>query len=67
MTVVGVVLVPAGATPAGYALIVAGTGSMVGAGPVLLLSDPGLRRAALLQLTAPALGLIALAFGALPR
>lgn len=65
VTLVGVALVIAGAPAAGYALIVAGAGSMVGAGVVLLLSDPSLRRAALLQATPPALGLIALAIGAL--
>ena len=66
-TIVGVVLVPAGAPAAGYALIVAGAGSMVGAGLVLLLSDRSLRRAALLQLAPPALGLLALAISALLR
>lgn len=65
VTIVGVVLLPAGATEAGYALLAAGAGSMVGAGLVLLLSDPGLRRAALLQAGPPGLGLIALGIGAL--
>lgn len=64
-TLVGVVLVLSGALAAGYALIVAGAASMVGAGAVLLLSNPSLRRSALLQLTPPALGLIALGIGAL--
>jgi putative membrane protein len=62
---VGVVLVVTGPAVAGYALIAAGAGSMVGAGVVLAVSDPRLVRAALIQLGPPALGLIALGIGTL--
>ncbi len=54
----GMALFLAGGTTAGAALFFAGTGSMVAAGLVLLLSSPKLARAALIQLTAPALGII---------
>jgi putative membrane protein len=64
-TAVGVVLVVAGLTAQGYALIVLGAGSMAAAGVVLAVSQPKLLRAALLQLLPPALGLAALGVGAL--
>ncbi|MDQ1661449.1 MAG: putative rane protein [Blastococcus sp.] len=65
VTVVGVVLVVTGPAAAGYALIVAGAGSMAGAGVVLAASNPRLLRAALIQLVPPGLGLVALGIGAL--
>ena len=46
-------------------LLVASAGSMIGAGVVLLASNPRLWRAALVQLLPPGLGLLALAAGAL--
>jgi putative membrane protein len=58
---VGVVTVAMGHTSVGAALIIAGCGSMVAAGLVLWVSSPSKLRAALVQLTAPALALIALA------
>ena len=61
----GVVLIASGASAAGYALAIAGAGSMVGAGLVLLASSPNLLRAALVQALPPALGLVALGVGAL--
>jgi putative membrane protein len=65
VTAVGVVLLAAGTAAAGYALIVAGAGSMAGAGVVLAASRPDLLRPALVQLVPPSLGLIALGVGAL--
>jgi len=62
---VGVVLVVAGVPAPGYALLVAGAGSMAGAGVVLAASRPALLRAALIQFLPPALGLVALGIGAL--
>jgi putative membrane protein len=61
----GVVLIASGTLAAGYALVGAGAGSMIGAGVVLLASSPSLLRAALVQAVPPALGLIALAIGAI--
>ena len=58
ITVAGMALVLASSTTAGATLIFAGAGSMVAAGLVLLLSSPKLARAALFQLTAPALAII---------
>jgi putative membrane protein len=63
VTVAGVVTVAVGDEPVGGALIAAGCGSMVAAGLVLWISSPSKARAALVQLTAPALALIALAVG----
>ncbi|MCU1472266.1 DUF1304 domain-containing protein [Amnibacterium sp.] len=65
VAVIGVVLIASGASAAGYALAIAGAGSMIGAGLVLLASSPNLRRAALVQALPPALGLVALGIGAL--
>lgn len=61
----GVLLTAVGASAAGAALLIAGAGSMVGAGVVLVASDPRLLRAALVQALPPALGLLAFAIGAL--
>lgn len=45
----------------GLALVLAGAGSMVAAGVVLLLSSPSKARAALIQLVPPLIGCLALA------
>ncbi|NII51775.1 DUF1304 domain-containing protein [Frigoribacterium endophyticum] len=64
VTVVGVVLIAsddsAGASPAGVALLVAGTGSMLAAALVLVLSDRTKVRAATLQGVFPLVSLVAL-------
>jgi putative membrane protein len=57
----GMVFLATGADAVGAALIVAGAGSMVLAGLVLLVSSRRLWRAALVQLGPPAVGLIFLA------
>lgn len=54
-----------GDTAIGVALVLAGAGSMVAAGLVLLLSSPDKARAALVQLTAPLLGCLVLVLGQL--
>ncbi|GAA3707475.1 DUF1304 domain-containing protein [Streptomyces tremellae] len=58
--IVGAVLVLAGTVTVGTTLAVTGTGSMVLAGLVLVSSDRTKLRAALVQVLAPALALIAL-------
>jgi putative membrane protein len=65
VTVVGIVLTAAGQTGAGAALVLAGTGSMVLAGAVLLLSSRDKARAALVQATPPLLAVVALVVGLL--
>jgi putative membrane protein len=70
VTLVGVVLVVAGGTrvdasPAGVALVVAGTGSMLAAALVLLLSDRTKARPAVVQGTLPLVALLALLVAAL--
>ncbi len=62
---VGVIVVAAGSTAVGLTLVIAGTGSMAAAAIVLLLTSPDKRGAALKQLSAPGLALIALAVAAL--
>lgn len=57
----GAVLVALGQTAVGATLVFVGAGSMVAAGLVLLLSSPDKRRAALIQLTPPALGVLLIA------
>ena len=68
VTAVGVVLVAAGRTAApssaGVALLIAGTGSMLAAAVVLVLSDRSKARAAALQGTLPLVTLVALLVGA---
>ncbi|MFE5310081.1 DUF1304 domain-containing protein [Isoptericola sp. NPDC056605] len=63
VTTVGVVLVAAGSTGAGAALVLAGTGSMLAAALVLFLSSPGKRAAAVKQGTVPLLAVLALVVG----
>ena len=62
---VGVTVAAAGDPTVGLTLVVAGTGSMAAAALVLLLTSPDKRGAALKQLAAPGLALIALAVAAL--
>ncbi|MFE5340964.1 DUF1304 domain-containing protein [Isoptericola sp. NPDC056578] len=63
VTTVGVVLVAAGSTGAGAALVLAGTASMLAAALVLFLSSPGKRAAAVKQGTVPLLAVLALVVG----
>jgi putative membrane protein len=63
VTVVGIVAVTAGATAVGAALVFAGSGSMVAAALVLLLSSPAKRRAALTQMAPGLLAAVVLAVG----
>jgi len=65
VTVAGVVAAATGHASVGAALIIAGCGSMVAAGLILLISSPDKARAAAVQSTAPALALVALAISAL--
>ncbi len=65
VTIIGVVLVAVGSPTVGLTMIIVGTGSMVAAGLVLLISSPGKASAALKQLSAPALAIIALLIGGL--
>lgn len=58
LTLMGMAFVLGSSTTIGATLIFAGTGSMVAAGLVLLLSSPKLARAALTQLATPALAII---------
>ncbi|QHC58344.1 DUF1304 domain-containing protein [Rathayibacter sp. VKM Ac-2760] len=63
VTIVGVIVLATGATNVGAALVFTGTGSMVAAALVLLLSSPGKRRAALTQMTPGLLAVLALGIG----
>ncbi|MFC6356380.1 DUF1304 domain-containing protein [Luethyella okanaganae] len=58
----GIIAVGCNQLAVGAALVIAAAGSMVLAGLVLVVSDHTKLRAALVQLTAPAIGLILLAF-----
>jgi len=62
---VGIVGVAAGATSVGAALVLTGTGSMLAAALVLLLSDRTKARAAITQGTLPLLAVIATTIGLL--
>jgi putative membrane protein len=59
----GIGFVAAGSTAVGATLVFTGAGSMVAAGLVLMLSDRSKSRAALIQLAAPLVGVVALAIG----
>ncbi|MCM3657671.1 DUF1304 domain-containing protein [Agromyces mediolanus] len=59
----GIVAFAAGAVAVGATLVFAGAGMMVAAGLVLLVSSPSKARAALVQLGAPLLGVLALWIG----
>jgi putative membrane protein len=63
VVLVGSGFVVAGSTAIGATLVFAGAGSMVAAGLVLVLSDRGKARAALIQLAAPLVAVVALAIG----
>ena len=65
LVAVGTVLVAVGQHGVGLALVLAGAGSMAGAGLVLLVSSPDKARAALVQLVPPALGVLVLVVGLL--
>lgn len=60
---IGIIAFAAGATAVGATLVFVGTGSMIVAGFVLLLSDRSKASAALKQLVPPAIGALALAVG----
>ena len=65
VTVAGIVTTALGHSGVGAALIVAGCGSMVAAGLVLLISSPSKARAAMVQLVTPAFALLFLAIASL--
>jgi len=65
VAIAGVVATAVGHSGVGAALIVAGCGSMVAAGLVLLISSPSKARAAMVQLIAPAFALLLLLIGSL--
>ena len=65
VTAVGILVFVLGPDDVGVTLVLAGAGSMVAAGLVLLVSSPGKARAALTQLTLPALGVVAVLLGLL--
>jgi putative membrane protein len=65
VTAVGIVFTATGSTAVGAALVLAGTGSMVAAALVLVISDPTKRDAALKQGLVPLLAIIALVVGLL--
>lgn len=58
MAVVGIVVAAAGHHGIGVALILAGCGSMLAAGLVLLISSPSMARAAITQLAFPLIAVI---------
>ncbi|TNU73199.1 DUF1304 domain-containing protein [Miniimonas arenae] len=59
LAIVGIVLAASGRTTAGLTLVLAGTGCMLAAALVLLLSSPDKRRAAVTQGTLPLLAVVA--------
>jgi putative membrane protein len=63
VTAIGIALHATGSDAAGAALVLAGTGSMLAAALVLLLSSPDKRGAAIKQGTLPLLAVVALAVG----
>lgn len=63
LVVLGIVLYAADRQDVGLTLVVAGAGSMVAAGLVLILSSPSKARAALVQLVPPLLGVVAVVVG----
>lgn len=63
--VAGIVVLALGWTAVGATLVFVGTGSMVAAGLVLLISSPSKARAAFVQLTPPLLAIVALTAGLL--
>jgi putative membrane protein len=65
IVVTGIIAFATNTPVVGATLVFAGTGSMIGAGLVLLLSNPALARAALAQLVPPLLAVILLSIGLL--
>jgi putative membrane protein len=63
LVALGIVLHLAGQPTVGATLVLAGAGSMVAAGLVLLLSSPSKARAALVQLVPPLLGVVGVVVG----
>ena len=63
VTAAGIVVTTVGASTVGLTMVFVGTGSMVAAGLVLLLSSPAKAAAALKQLGIPLLAIIALIIG----
>ncbi|MBE9924501.1 DUF1304 domain-containing protein [Cellulosimicrobium cellulans] len=63
LVVLGIVLYAADRQDVGLTLVVAGAGSMVAAGLVLIVSSPSKARAALVQLVPPALGVLGVVLG----
>ncbi|WP_092806639.1 DUF1304 domain-containing protein [Rhodococcus globerulus] len=60
VSVIGIVVAATGSASVGIALALAGTGSMVAAGLVLILSSPDKARAAVVQMLFPAIAVILL-------
>ncbi|MCJ0904920.1 DUF1304 domain-containing protein [Rhodococcus sp. ARC_M6] len=60
VTVIGIVIAATGSAAVGITLVLAGTGSMVAAGLVLILSSPDKARAAVVQMLFPAIAVILL-------
>jgi len=63
VTAIGIVATALGAPVVGLTMVFVGTGSMVAAGLVLLLSSPSKATAALKQLLLPAVAIVALVIG----
>ncbi|TSD45828.1 DUF1304 family protein [Rhodococcus sp. KBS0724] len=60
VSVIGIVVAATGSASVGIALVLAGTGSMVAAGLVLILSSPDKARAAVVQMLFPVIAVILL-------
>lgn len=60
VSAVGIVIAATGSASVGIALVLAGTGSMVAAGLVLVLSSPDKARAAVVQMLFPAIAVVLL-------
>lgn len=60
VSVIGIVVAATGSASVGIALVLVGTGSMVAAGLVLILSSPDKARAAVVQMLFPAIAVILL-------
>ncbi|TKV60776.1 DUF1304 domain-containing protein [Nakamurella flava] len=65
--VVGIVLLAAGYTAAGATAVLIGTGSMLAAGLVLILSDRSKARPALIQAVPPLIAIVLLVIGLVSR
>ncbi|MCZ9630623.1 MULTISPECIES: DUF1304 domain-containing protein [Rhodococcus] len=60
VSAVGIVIAATGSASVGIALVLVGTGSMVAAGLVLILSSPDKARAAVVQMLFPAIAVVLL-------